>query len=244
MRIKPLKKQVEINERLAELIGIIFGDGNLTIYKSEKRSSYAVAIAGNKTEDLDYFIFIKNLIKNIFDEDSKIFLKKDCICLQFHSKQIVGIINALGVPIGNKSHILMVPDWIKVSLDFVKAFIRGLADTDFCVTFKKGGRRRNSYPVITGYFSNFKFASEINFYLKNMGIKGNLYREINNYFDTNSVQYRLDINGKNNLSNWQSHIGFSNPKHQTKILVWQKYGYLSPNTTIEQRKNLLKAINP
>jgi len=243
MRIKRIKKQIIKNEKLAELLGVIAGDGHLQVYKSKKRSSYAIVITGNKTEDIDYFEFLRNLIKDIFDEDSKIYNKKDGIYLKLWSKEIVELINVLGIPIGNKSHILKTPGWIKPDTNFIKSFIRGLADTDFCITFKKGDRRRNSYPVITGYFSSYKLASEVSQFLKGIGVSGNLYKETNDYFGTNSVQYRLDINGVENLYRWMNTIGFNNPKHMTKFLVWEKYGYLLPNTTIQQRKNLLKVRN-
>ena len=54
------------------------------------------------------------------------------------------------------------------------------------------------------------------------------------------IHYRLQINGRKNLSKWMNLIGFSNPKHLTKIKVWKNLGYCPPRTTYSER---LKIIN-
>ena len=48
------------------------------------------------------------------------------------------------------------------------------------------------------------------------------------------------IIGKKSDNKWMRLIGFSNPKHITKIEVWKKLGYCPPRTTYLERLKILK----
>lgn len=47
------------------------------------------------------------------------------------------------------------------------------------------------------------------------------------------------LNGKKNLNLWLKLIGTNNPKHHTKYLIWKKFGYCEPRTTVNERLSLL-----
>ena len=47
------------------------------------------------------------------------------------------------------------------------------------------------------------------------------------------------ISGKGNLSRWMHLISFHNPKHFTKYLVWKRFGWCPPFTTLAQMRELL-----
>ncbi len=51
--------------------------------------------------------------------------------------------------------------------------------------------------------------------------------------------YRLDINGRKNFKKWMVFVGFNNPKHLTKIKIWERLGYCPPNTTYSERLKIL-----
>ena len=51
--------------------------------------------------------------------------------------------------------------------------------------------------------------------------------------------YAIEINGKERLNKWLKKIGFSNKKHLTKIDVWKRLGYCLPNTSLEERYEIL-----
>ena len=56
------------NEKLAELVGILLGDGNIHVYKGKKSTSYAVRIAGDSNKDKKYLIdYVKPLCDSLFD---------------------------------------------------------------------------------------------------------------------------------------------------------------------------------
>jgi len=46
-----------------------------------------------------------------------------------------------------------------------------------------------------------------------------------------------------NVKKWFNIIGSNNPKHITKFLVWKKYGFCPPRTTIKERQKFLKGVS-
>lgn len=54
------------------------------------------------------------------------------------------------------------------------------------------------------------------------------------------MTYIINLNGRNNLVNWMKNIGFRNPKHLTKYSIWKKFGFCPPNTTILERRQILR----
>ena len=57
MRIKKLKG-LRASKELAEILGIISGDGHLSRHSSCKRSNYKVSVFGHKEDDKDYFNYV------------------------------------------------------------------------------------------------------------------------------------------------------------------------------------------
>jgi hypothetical protein len=55
----------------------------------------------------------------------------------------------------------------------------------------------------------------------------------------------LEINEIKSIHRWFKELSPSNPKHTTKYLIWKKFGFCPPCTTIQQRKDILKnKLNP
>ena len=52
--------------------------------------------------------------------------------------------------------------------------------------------------------------------------------------------WRVQINGKAKLERWSEEIGFNNPKHLTKRLFWQEFGYYLPGLTLQERYKCLR----
>jgi hypothetical protein len=52
--------------------------------------------------------------------------------------------------------------------------------------------------------------------------------------------YVLRIQKIEHVKKWFNIIGSSNPRHQTRYAVWQKFGFLPPRTNINQRKAILE----
>lgn len=115
------------SEKLAEFIGIMMGDGHL--------SNYQASITTNSETDKKHALFVKKLIKNLFNINASVKVRplKSTIVVVASSKSLVDFLNRKGMPIGNKiQNNLKKPCWIN-SQEYQKAFLRGLFDTDGCV---------------------------------------------------------------------------------------------------------------
>ena len=118
------------NSKLAELIGIILGDGN--VYYSRGRK-YLLRISSNQAEEVRYRYYTKSLMEDIFNFTPKIYRKKNKngIDLVIYSKLIIESLIGTGIIPGDKvKNQVSVPEWIKKSKDFQIGCLRGLFDTD------------------------------------------------------------------------------------------------------------------
>lgn len=211
-----------IEKELAELCGIVAGDGHIVYNK--KHGDYKVEISGDYKE-LEYFNYIKNLFLSLFNKEPKIITKKDGLFLYISSKKIVEKLISLDIPAGKKKDKIRMPKWAMSNKNLGYCFLKGLADTDFSVCFKKGGRLKHSYPVIKVGFCSKRLVEDIKIFLDSLGISYCYwYRNKKTSFGVFDL-YELDINGKENLEKWMKFIGFSNKKHLNKIKFWKENGY-------------------
>jgi len=227
---------------LAELCGILAGDGHLSRYISVKRTDYKVSVFGHRNNDREYLISIKALFQTVLPIIPKILITKKQCELRIDSKMALEYFERLEIPVGNKSAIVFIPSWIKPNLELRCRFIRGLADTDFSVMFRKRKKVRN-YPRITTDLKSFQMITDLTRTLNSLGInysgpyKRNRWRN-----DTKCITYQIDVNGHKNVKKWLNKIGFRNPKHIKKL---KKEGFevpplMIPPTRIEfaSQKNI------
>lgn len=230
----------KITPEIAEICGIITGDGHLSRYISPERTDYRIEIVGDKIEEVEYFKYISQLFYKIFNRKLKLKIEDEYSRLYVHSKNILDFLESTGLIVGKKSDKSRIPSKILNDETASLYFLKGLADTDFCVTFKKGSRKRNSYPKIVAEFASKNLIEDIEVILKRLGM--NYYKQTKltkNAFGS-FVHHRLEIDGKKNLDKWIKLIGFSNPKHLTKIKVWEKLGYCPPRTKYAERVKILE----
>ena len=212
-------------EELAELCGIIAGDGCITYYK--KNGDYRVQIFGDYKE-VKYHNYIKTRFIRLFNKAPKTVFKKDGISLYLNSKEIISKLIKLGLPAGKKKDIIKIPKWVLSNKKLGACFLRGLIDTDGSVTFKKGSRIKHSYPSIKIGFCSKKIIIDIKSILNDLKISYCYYGGLRKSNFGSFNMYNLDINGKMNLEKWIKLIGFNNIKHLNKIRFWKKNGYYSP----------------
>lgn len=130
-------KELEFSCALAEVLGIICGDG--CIYLDSKKK-YQVAIAFNKMET-PYLYYVKNLLEQVFrpykfcitEIRNEILLRNNSV---YVGKQLINVGLLEGNKVKNK---LQIPWWIHRNNDFLARFIRGYFDTDGCI-YKKYGK--------------------------------------------------------------------------------------------------------
>lgn len=133
------------SKELAELIGIILGDGNIWC---KKEGYYYVRICGDAEKDRDYLLnYVKPLFEKLFKK--KMHLIKHSthkeLFISIGNKDVVFTLNHFGLPSGNKKkNNVGIPNWILESNEYIKACIRGLIDTDGSVCPITG----RDYPYI------------------------------------------------------------------------------------------------
>jgi len=166
-----LKFPSQLDKDLAYFIGIHLGDGTMNKYN---KYYYSIGYGGHLVDEYDFYsIYINNLIFKFFNKKFNFYEKKSKtgqyieLCTQ--SKGIFTFLNkSLGIQPGPKTH-NSIPDIIKNS-NFKTDFIRGLADSDFSLTFKNNGTY-HSYPNIIWNPSNKFLMTEVNIELENLGFK-------------------------------------------------------------------------
>ncbi len=241
-------KYPKMNERLAELLGICFGDGCLCINK--KKFDYLLFIAGHRIDDSSYMRnFVSKLIYDLFGLESKYQKMKKCntlnICIR--SKLMVKFLNRIGMPVGKKDN-LKIPEVIKSDKELMQSFVRGFFDTDGTLTFMRNARRICVYPRISISSKNGSMIYEIKKFLISNGFKiGKVFHYYDRYYNKGYNGYRIFILGRYNFGRWIKTIGFSNPKHATKYNIWRKYGSCPPKLSTLERMKIISGerdLNP
>ncbi|MCX6720049.1 MAG: hypothetical protein NTV36_02990 [Candidatus Staskawiczbacteria bacterium] len=191
----------KFSKDLAEFTGIMLGDGGI--------SANQVKITTNMIDDAQYAIFIKNLIKKLFDlKPSVCPRKKDVSALDIIISRIklVEFCNQkLGLHIGNKlKQGLDIPAWIRKNSEFEKACVRGLIDTDGCVF--------DECHDIKGKKYNYK---RLNF----TSASPELIKSVFEILEKNGLSPKIknsrqvNIENKENIKKYFKIVGTSNPKH-------------------------------
>ena len=129
------------NEKVAEFIGIMLGDGHLD------KDGSKLSITLNAIDEEKYIIYVKEeILETLFKKYS--FYKEDLVSDQgnkairysLSSKSVHYALVNLGLIPGNKvENQVDVPNWIFEKREFIKKSLKGLFDTDGSLTVKKGG---------------------------------------------------------------------------------------------------------
>jgi hypothetical protein len=201
-----------LTAELAELTGIIIGDG----YLYNNKHKYVIGIVGNPRTDVEYFRYIQKLILKTFNMSTNIKQVGRGLRLIFNSKCIFGFFNhILGVQSGKgEGERVRIPERIKNSI-FSNYLLRGIFDTDGCIftSFKKGA---HNYPCIELTTTSKHLASEVKSLLVNKEFKVAKIRKYK-YKHSKLISYKVSLYGYNNVKTWSTLIGFSNPNKNNKL---------------------------
>jgi hypothetical protein len=134
---KKIKKPL-FDERLAELVGILLGDGNIYSYRNVKNgkviSTHSIRICGDSRNDHEYVTeHVSNLLQNLFEIKTRLYKskKRNAVYVIADGIELVKFFNSFGLKPGNKiKNNLTIPEWIWQDPVFLKSCIRGLFDTD------------------------------------------------------------------------------------------------------------------
>ena len=227
-----------LNEELSEFMGIVAGDGHLHFSIGKQKGGTPLIrsdliIACNKNEQ-GYIRFIMNLFYLLFN--TKLSYEPDkrsqTILLRAHSKSIVQFLNKVcEIPLNRKSDIVFIPDIVRNADCNIKyAFLRGLADTDFSITFRYRQGKGHVYPSIRGNFKSKTLVNHLELLFKELGFSYCVCYDVtknDKRFGPTTIN-QIYLNGKDNFKRWIKCIGFSNSKFQRKAEKWQKEGVCPP----------------
>ena len=128
--LKSTYQKLRKNTDLAELLGVVYGDGNIEKFPRTER----LVIAAN-SKNTGFVRRYASLVERIFNKEPRLVESKiaNCTRISIYEKYIS---KRLGIPSGNKSQLTVrVPSWIRRRREYLIAFLRGLyeAEGSLCV---------------------------------------------------------------------------------------------------------------
>lgn len=139
------------SEKLAELVGILLGDGGMT--------DYQVTISLDATVDRAYARYVSRLCHDLLGERPTWYERGNVIEMKTAGAGLVEALECIGLRRGNKvDHQVGIPAWIMRNPTYARMCVRGLFDTDggFYMHTKARGRyigwcfSNRSTPLIRG----------------------------------------------------------------------------------------------
>lgn len=231
-----------LNSELAEFLGIMVGDGHVAIYQTnipKKRKYYVLQISGH-IEDKKYQMdYINNLIFKLFNIQFhvEIIPNNHIIILRKQSQAICEfLIKIFGLP-SKKMDVAIPPQILEANKTIQAAFLRGLADSDFCFTVK---HKPNIYPLVCGSSISKILIEQCSGIFTKFGIP-NYYRKEQQHDKKRNKTYtiyKIYINGFSRVKLFMDKIGFQN-KNKMK-----KYETALRLRNIEGMKHIPKCFRP
>ena len=219
------KLSLEPSEELAELIGIILGDGEIM-----KDGTIRISFDPKKDKNFLYrnvFPLVKNILGNkiSFESDKRVafyniafqrYLGRDC-----HLKA------------GNKFHNnWSIPAWCFERNEYLSAVLRGLFDTDGYFGYHSG-----STELMFGRFSerSTNLVSSIKDALVRLRLSPSVAQ-------SKDGRYKIRLHAKPQIIQFFRTVGTSNIKHIVRFLLWRKERY-EAKIELEGLEFLIKKAN-
>ena len=201
----PLKKinlPSRMSNKLAELVGIHFGDGSIYMEnKKTNRKYYRIVYCFNIKEKE-----LQEEVKKMFNDHFNIqlgeytYINKSAVALACSSKELCYFLNEnFNIPFGKKNH-LCLPKIIKNNKIYLRYFIRGLFKTDGCCFIKKD--KGYEYPIIKITTKCKEFSKDIQKSLIGFGFRA----RINKKHWGNHSGYDVVLHGEKQHRKWFSEI--------------------------------------
>jgi len=192
----------------AELIGVILGDGNL----SNPKNHYRVGITGDPVKDKEYFEYLQNLIKRVWNKDVPVYHRGRGLRIVINSKSAFStLVFEYKLPVGDgKSYKVIIPDAIADNWELAKHAIRGIVDTDGSI-FLADKPGSPNYPSIEISTNSPDLAYQLKGILDQKGFRvANIWQS---YSKNNAgPSFKVALNGTAQVRKWMEEIGFSNPR--------------------------------
>ncbi len=226
-----------LTSELAYFLGFHVGDGYMAIGK--ETWNYRCQYDGHSINDYLWYIqFLNPLVKNLFNLDVRIHTTiNGTVRFYIRSKAIVTFLHyCCRLALSPKKEMGILPIVKDAGSEMQCHFLRGLADTDFSLVFKKKSR----YPVIVHATYSKVLNESVTLFLKSLGFHFRSATRLMNHYGKKFRTYEIEIYGKKNLDKWLELIGFSSYNTITRYLLWKELGYFIPKININERIKILK----
>lgn len=123
---------------LAELVGVLLGDGHLT-----KLPQHSIIVSASTVGGTRYLAHLQSLLRTGLGQEPLVYPQKNsrCVQLRINSKPLMAELVGLGLRRGNKvKNQVGVPPWVVGHPPFSIACLRGLFDTDGSIYMQKHQR--------------------------------------------------------------------------------------------------------
>ncbi len=193
---------------LAELFGIILGDGSIT--------DTQVKITLNRFTDKEYAFFVANLVELSFGEEPSKYNRKSVIDLCVSGVELVKCLEKMGLKKGNKVvNQVEIPKWIMNNKEYSRACLRGLFDTDGGIYIHKHGNEKSRWNNLGWCFTNYSLPLMVD-------VKEIL---MFNGIRPRGNDKRIFLYSISEIRKFMETIGSSNPKNINKYQHYVKHFY-------------------
>lgn len=195
-------------EELAELLGIMLGDGNMfSLNRAGVALNYIRVLGNSMTERKYMFDFVKPLIESLFWVRVSTYVNDEHeIFLTAHGKSIVEFMQNVGLVCGDKIKArATIPAWILKNKWYLKACVRGLIDTDGSI-----------YPLKPPYPNLL----QICFKNKNPRLLQDVRKSLVKlgYHPSKITWNKVYLTRQAEIDKYVDDIGFNNSHHQERYL--------------------------
>jgi len=226
--------------------GIHIGDGGLTIRKGGPHGSYQYEVTGHALEDQLYTIgTVMPTISAAYGLHRPGFYvnpEQTWTSVRYQSKAVALFKNeTLGLPSGRKRN-LSIPEALRSDPMLMRHLGRELLATDGCLGFYSACRNgTHKYPRIQLRMSAGQVIEQFSNFLRNeLGISFLRRTELVAHEGWGiSHQHILQISRSEDVDTWRREIGFSNPSHMSRIMIFESLGECVPRTSIVDRLSFL-----
>ncbi|PIY79050.1 MAG: hypothetical protein COY81_04800 [Candidatus Pacebacteria bacterium CG_4_10_14_0_8_um_filter_43_12] len=198
------KKKLNVTKdsnKLAELIGVILGDGSV--------SKYQVRITLHNHEKT-YSKHVSKLIKLVFLEEPSIGERKNIIDISISGKNIVTFLVKKGLFVGNKlKNNVSVPKWIKKQKNWIYSVLRGLFDTDGSIYLDSHYHGSKKYKSLCVAYT---------FYPTNLLTDAYLLLKLIGFHPTRGTKNRVMLRRREEVIQFFKKIKPANAKHINRFL--------------------------
>jgi transcriptional regulator with XRE-family HTH domain len=196
-QIKPLTP----NTHLAELFGILLGDGGITHSQ--------VKVTLHRIDDAEYALYVAQLMETVFGEKPGIHIRKNVFVLTISGVNYIEALEQLGLKRGNKvKNQIDIPTWILKNTEYARLCVRGLMDTDGGVYFHHHMVNGKPYVNFGLTFTNYA-----------LPITNKVYEILKTHnFSPSLVKLkRIYIYKLSEIQRYFSVFGSHNPKHLRRV---------------------------